>query len=238
MTRLYSGVGEVQSPVSDPPGCAGRPSWWDWLCCPRRDLPALHPGARQLLAWQFCYQKADLGENTSFGAGFETDHQGCGLSCSQVLQPFLPGEGAGVGSGVCLKELGKQAGRHWLHWILGGILCLFCRWPRPHWAVAVAVCVSPVPVQGTEPFVGQKGHQGLSPQRTEWMRAGGGPVAGRSEDARACPGLEQLSWLSSRVHVQHAVHLETCICKSCSTLLFNAASSSPSLLWGGETPPV
>lgn len=86
--------------------------WWDWLCCPRRDLLALHRGARQLLAWQFCFQKADLGENTSYGASFETDHQGCGLSCSQVLQPFLPGEGTVVGSGICLKKLGNQAGRH------------------------------------------------------------------------------------------------------------------------------
>lgn len=47
------------------------------------------------------------------------------------------------------------------------------------------------------------------------MRAGGRPVAGRSEDARACPGLEQVSWLSFRVHVNCAVRLETCGCKSC-----------------------
>lgn len=76
MIHLYLGVGEEQSPVCDHPGCAGRPIWWDWLCCPRRDLLALRPSARQLLAWQFCFQRADLGENTSFGASFETDHQG------------------------------------------------------------------------------------------------------------------------------------------------------------------
>lgn len=44
------------------------------------------------------------------------------------------------------------------------------------------------------------------------MRTGGWPVAGRNEDARACPGQDQVSWLSFGVY---AVHLETCSCKSC-----------------------
>lgn len=47
------------------------------------------------------------------------------------------------------------------------------------------------------------------------MRTGGWPVAGISEDARACPGLEQVSWLRFGVRVKCAVHLETCGCKSC-----------------------
>lgn len=192
-----------RGPVSEPPGCAGRPSWWDWLCCPRRDLLALHPGARQLLVWQFCFQKADLGENTSFGASFETDHQGCGLSCSQVVQPFLPGEGTVAGSGISLKELGNQAGRHWLHWLLGPSSVGLHPVSVLQVAQTSLSCVSGrvlvlCPSAGGRALSvwGRRGIRGLSPQRREWMRTGGWPVAGRNEDARACPGLGQVSWLS------------------------------------------
>lgn len=140
----------------------------------------------QLLVWQFCFQKADLGENTSFGAGFETVHQGCGLSCSQVLQPFLPREGTVVWDGISLKELGNQAGRHWLHWHLGPSSVGL----HPVSVLQVAqtslgcgsgrVLLSCPSAGGRAlPVWGTRGIRGLPPQRREWMRTGGWPVAGR-----------------------------------------------------------
>lgn len=145
------------------------------------------------------------------------------MSCSQVLQPFLPGEGAVVGSGISSKELGNCR--------LGGIDCTGF-WGassvdlHPVSVLQVAqtslgcgsgrVLVSCPSAGGRALSVwGRRGIRGLSLQRREWMRTGGWPVAGRSEDARACPGLEQVSWLCFGVRVKRAVHLETCGCKSC-----------------------
>lgn len=104
---LCSGAGEPQSPALEPLGVLGGPAGGVGSAAQRRVITCCCLGARQPLAWQTSFQKADLGQDISFWASSD---RSSGLWF--VLQPFLAGEGGCRGQRDQFKRIiNLQAGR-------------------------------------------------------------------------------------------------------------------------------